>query len=733
MLLTKVTLSNYGVYRDKNEFNFRCDLEKPVILCGGANGAGKTTLFESILLCLYGISSFDKKQTQKQYHEFLGRKIHRFLGTPVSATEASITVEFQFAHQGKVDEYKVHRMWENDDGKIREKLTISKLEGDWKQLDKIEESQWQSFINELIPRGIAKLFFFDGEKIVGMANEGNEDVEIKSSFDTLLGLDLVEQLRSDINLSLLRNLKGDSKKIQEQIDRFTDEKGEADKKIEKLMDKEVMLNSDIERIQKESNVLEEKISKLGGGFASKRAELKERKLHLKTKLDEIEESMRNICAGILPFYLIPKQIESVQKQLETDQNVLKNTFEQKILESSFADVQSKVNSKKFWSGLSVDSKAKNELLSKLSNLFEETSEKSSVIEKSVFNFSADDTSKLIKLRNSIGSDNRDVWEKERKEGTVPHRQWNYKILERYAQEFNKKYDELQKVEVSLTSAPTDDEIGPLISQLNEMNKEIGSLTAQIEEKHSLIATEKALITTINVKMREIVADKHKNKRLASGADIAQKVDDVLEEYSQRLRESKLKLLEDYLLQGIQTLIHKENFIEKVSIDKETFEVTLYRPQSVIHKEIEKAQSSKPSHDEKQELEEGRPECIPWDAGLTDEIQKSELSKGEQQMFATAVLWALAKTSGRPLPFIIDTPLARLDKEHRVSLIEQFFPIASHQVLIFSTDTEVDENFYPKLHPHITRSYSMIYDSKKGKTTKRDGYFWDEKGEKVIEV
>ena len=218
MLLTKVTLSNYGVYRDKNEFDFRCDLEKPVILCGGANGAGKTTLFESILLCLYGISFFDKKPTQKQYHEFLGRKIHRYLGTPVSATDASITVEFQFAHQGKVDEYKVHRMWENDDGKVREKLTISKLEGDWKPLDKIEESQWQSFINELIPRGIAKLFFFDGEKIVEIAQEGNEDVEIKSSFDTLLGLDLVEQLRSDINLSLLRNLKGDSKKIQEQIE-----------------------------------------------------------------------------------------------------------------------------------------------------------------------------------------------------------------------------------------------------------------------------------------------------------------------------------------------------------------------------------------------------------------------------------------------------------------------------------------------------------------------------------
>jgi len=676
MLLTKVTLSNYGVYRDKNEFDFRCDLEKPVILCGGTNGAGKTTLFESILLCLYGISFFDKKITQKQYHELLGRKIHRFLGTPVSASEASITVEFQFAHQGKVDGYKVHRMWESDDGKVSEKLTISKLEDDWKPLDKIEESQWQSFINELIPRGIAKLFFFDGEKIVEMAKEGNEDVEIKSSFDTLLGLDLVEQLRSDINLSLLRNLKGDSKKIQEQIERFTVEKDEADKKIGKLMDKEVVLNSDIEKIQKKSNVLEEKISKLGGGFASKRAELKERKLYLKTKSDKIEEDIRNICADILPFTLIPKQIESVRKQLETDQNILKNTFEKEILESNFTKIESKVNSKKFWSGVSVDSKVKNELLSKLSNLFEKTAEKSTVTEESLFNFSANDTSKLIGLIKKIKND-------------------TGKLLEKSTKKFSETYDELQIVELSLTSAPTDDEIGPLISELNEMNKEIGSLQTEIEHTHGLIATEKALITTINVKMREIVTDKHKSKRNARGADIAEKVDSVLGEYSQRLRKSKLKLLEDYLLQGIQMLIHKENFIEKVSINKETFEVALYRKD--------------------------------------DELKKSELSKGEQQMFATAVLWALAKTSGRPLPFIIDTPLARLDKEHRVSLIEQFFPIASHQVLIFSTDTEVDENFYPKLQPYITRSYSMIYDSKKGKTTKRDGYFWDEKGENVIEV
>ena len=86
-------------------------------------------------------------------------------------------------------------------------------------------------------------------------------------------------------------------------------------------------------------------------------------------------------------------------------------------------------------------------------------------------------------------------------------------------------------------------------------------------------------------------------------------------------------------------MHKKNFIDKVLINKDTFEITLYRENN-------------------------------------DPIPKDILSKGEQQMFATAILWALAKTSGKPLPFMIDTPLARLDVDHRHNLVDRFFPTAT---------------------------------------------------------
>ena len=105
------------------------------------------------------------------------------------------------------------------------------------------------------------------------------------------------------------------------------------------------------------------------------------------------------------------------------------------------------------------------------------------------------------------------------------------------------------------------------------------------------------------------------------------------------------------------------------------------------------------------------------------IPKHRLSEGEKQVFAVSVLWGLAQSSPRPLPAIIDTPMARLDSEHRLHLIERYFPNASHQVIILSTDTEVDQNFYAKLQPHITRAYHLDYDESEKATVAREGYFW----------
>lgn len=104
------------------------------------------------------------------------------------------------------------------------------------------------------------------------------------------------------------------------------------------------------------------------------------------------------------------------------------------------------------------------------------------------------------------------------------------------------------------------------------------------------------------------------------------------------------------------------------------------------------------------------------------IAKNELSAGEKQIYAISVLWALARVSGRPLPIIIDTPLARLDRDHRSLLGHQYFPNASHQVIILSTDSEIDAEFIPLLGESIARSYELSFDMTTQSTRICDGYF-----------
>ena len=668
MLFSKIILENYGVYKDRQIFDFTSSSEKPIILCGGTNGAGKTTLFNSIMLCLYGQDSFEKRTTKKDYEEFLKRKIHRYLGSKTVADFAAITIEFEYYHQGKVENYSVSRLWKNDDGKIIENFSIKK---NGEKLDSIDESQWHQFIRELLPRGVARLFFFDGEKIVKIAKEGNEDIEIKSSFDMLLGLDLVEQLKSDLEINLMRNMKGGAKEIQEKKDELDSELAKLEKNISDLKIKRERKTDELDEIQKIVDEYEEKISRLGGGYATQRHELQNKESVLKEKTVNIEENIREICLDALPFSMIPKQLEELVEQINQDQEITKNQFEKQSLEKNLSQVSKEINEDEFWNDFKADSNLKKEISSKIEELFQEKiSSKSSEIQNPIIDLSPNDTVKILDTIKNID--------------TVL-----LSKLENHTIEYNKITEELQKIETALNNAPNDDEIGPLIAKLNSEHEKIGVIKTEFDHLDQKIHEQTSLIGLKKSALRQIVDEKYKQKASETNLQVTRDVQNVLDLYSSKLREKKLQLLEQYLIEAIQVLIHKEDFVEKVAIDKKTFAMTLYRKNN-------------------------------------QEMLKDELSEGEKQMFATAVLWALAKTSGRPLPFMIDTPLARLDVEHRGKLIETFFPSASHQVVIFSTDAEIDEKYYAQLKPFISKSYLMKYDSGSGSAKVEEGFFWEQK-------
>ena len=109
-----------------------------------------------------------------------------------------------------------------------------------------------------------------------------------------------------------------------------------------------------------------------------------------------------------------------------------------------------------------------------------------------------------------------------------------------------------------------------------------------------------------------------------------------------------------------------------------------------------------------------------------EVIKARLSSGEKQLMVISLLWALALCSKKKLPVIIDTPLSRLDSAHRGSLINTYFPNASDQTIILSTDTEVDRRYYNMMRPFIGDEYTLEYNDTSKRTVVRRGYFgWGE--------
>jgi DNA sulfur modification protein DndD len=169
---------------------------------------------------------------------------------------------------------------------------------------------------------------------------------------------------------------------------------------------------------------------------------------------------------------------------------------------------------------------------------------------------------------------------------------------------------------------------------------------------------------------------------------AAQVKQTLALFKQKLKLHKLNHLEDQVTKHFLYLLRKPDFIHRVQIDTETFKLSLY--------------------DQDGEL-----------------LPKHRLSAGEKQILAIALLWGLAQASGRQLPVAIDTPLGRLDSEHRHHLVERYFPQASHQVMLLSTDTEIRQAEVTQLRAAgaIAREYRLDYDLNARHTTVKEGYFW----------
>ena len=266
------------------------------------------------------------------------------------------------------------------------------------------------------------------------------------------------------------------------------------------------------------------------------------------------------------------------------------------------------------------------------------------------------------------------------------------VVSSTAQELKKKQLRLNEIQNYLDLDINEDYLQNLLAKIR--SKELG--LSELQAKQNALEQQRA---NINGQLRHAAADyKRKNEEYVESLEAADDQErmvkyagmasDLTNKFIVKLQSRKVDQLAETMTTCYKQLANKKNLIETIQMDPATLDLSY------------------------------------WDA-YGKQVSKTSLSAGEKQLMVVALLWALAICSKKKLPVIIDTPLSRLDSDHRKALITTYFPNASEQTIILSTDTEIDAFYYGLMKENIGDEFTLEYHDDIKATTIRPGYFLGE--------
>lgn len=678
MRIHKLRLYNFGLFRGQAEFDFlpreKYGKTRPIVLIGGKNGAGKTTILEAIRLCLYGPSMLGSRVSGREYDEYLRARVHRDDNALVMNFSSSVALEFEYSELGQNHLYAVERSWDVDAKRVKLNLSVTR---DGAPIDDLDHAHADDFLRDLIPPGVSQLYFFDGEKIQQLAESENDDNAISEAVRSLLGLDLAERLGSDLQIYASRLQRSENAASLEQdleaIDRELSEKNDNLLKLRTKLDE---AESNLKAISTRIASTEGRISKEGGAFADVRSKLEDERKRLRLSIDSTENAIRQLAEGLFPFALAKNLCRNLITQIhdeetlaswQTTSKLIENRIK-KLLELAKHDLQ-KISA--------LAPELRTEVLARFETLAEQVSDRPDNLPdaKMIHRLSTDQSEKIVRGAQTALEQ-------------VP------KEARQLSADLERLTRELQKTEVALSKAPTDDQMRPLVARINDLHHELGGADADHRRVQQEYAAAEIALKELRGRRGKLVLKKDELERGSERERMVARVTSALEEYVTSLTAKKSSELEEAVRNRFKQLWRKGDVVRRIEIDPTTFSVSLYDRH-----------------------------------GRT--VQKKELSAGEKQIYAISMLWGLAEVSRRPLPMVIDTPLGRLDSDHRTHLVNHYFPTASHQVIILSTDTEIDEKYFDDLKPHLSHFYHLEFDSSEGQTKVQEKYFWKHRHSELI--
>lgn len=650
MILEKITLTNFGIYKGEHTVDLKPKSKKPIILFGAYNGSGKTTFLEALQLALYGKAARTAGRGKMPYEDYLESLINR--DTP-KKHGAGLKLLFSSHQDGKQESIQITRTWHQSGNSIKEACEVLRNG----ELDRVASERWGEFIEEFMPSQISELFFFDGEKIEGLADPIKSSAILKSGIYSLLGINAIDNLLKSLSQierkRALEISKDDDKNIIKHEEAIAKELAI---KKEKLIFEIAEIETTIDKNNLELSKIENELKSSGADLLTNRQQLQQQQSILTEKGKSLNLQLIDLASEDAPLIFVQNLINELREVKEKSSGFNKKSLI--LIAQEFQKTADKVNSS-----------FPENVNQQIANLF---SERIKEISDGIDEYAVDINTSEIPTNDELN-------------------ELKVKITEKLS-ELNEVNTELELINKNLLAVPAEDKVKSIVEKLNltQSNKDrnLGKLDILRADYDQVTSEQDKVGKTLSAKLMDI-ANK-KTDELISQRIIkhSQKSRETLTNFKQALIQKHIVDLSQKITECFQ-LLHRKNKLElKFEIDPSDFNLNIQK-----------------------------------NNGAT--VSSKTLSAGERQLLSVAILWALAKSSGKVLPTVIDTPLGRLDGPHRQKLISNYFPKASSQVLIFSTDEEITPEHYMSLKPFIASEYKINYSEETESSSFEAGYFQEE--------
>ena len=678
MRINKIVLYNFGSYVGENTFDTKMNEDRNIILVGGKNGAGKTTLFTAMRLCLYGHMSFGYQNINSYYNRSVTKLINSNAKMK-KPTPASVTMQIALNNGQELDYYELCRSWILSDN-LSETFTVTK---NGEVMSDEEIADFEKYLLFLIPPELFNLYFFDGEKIADFFMDEGGNSRIKDAFLTLCGYDTFDIMKR--NFKRINN-SGDSVSVA--YEKYEELKAEFDSIKDSCLETEIELQeckAQIEDCAAEISALEKAYSNSGGiseeEWNNKLLALKEEE----KRREQLNALLKKWANDVIPFLMIRDKIIAVKSQIEKENQDFKCKSFCEIIDS---DVISGV----------LKSKATIEELKNVVQAYFGSGE------EQILDLSTEQSTALLIIINDVLSFEMDNIAKYKR------------AIKRSISKTTKLRQELENSSIS--------EVKNYMQQrakLFEKKSSLYDLQLSLEQK---LAAKREIFAVAESEMIKAKTELESELKKASINNISARAIVMLDDLQKILYRKKIKDVEKFFKKEIKTLMRKTSFIDDISID-ESFNIQIYRNEAFSSAKIVDLLTTNSEDQIIHMIGKSAVEAIKKAAKTTvlqvavdyfkkniDEIivpvelDKGRFSNGEKQIFIMALYHSLIQLCKHEIPFIIDTPFARIDTEHRNNISKYFFSKLNGQVFILSTNEEIDSDHVKIMKDKICATYML---------------------------